>query len=124
MMRQFTDETDRIGEQERQILDRHFSNSRIEGSKEFILREHIGLGEQIHEGGLTDIGIPDERDAYHLSAVLALRSHLLIDGLKLLAQESDALSDDPFIRLNLGFTHTTVGSSSASLAIQVTPHTG
>ena len=122
-MRQFADETDRIGEQERQILDRHFSNGSIEGSKEFILREHIGLGEQIHEGGLTDIGITDERDAYHLSAMLALGCHLFINRFELLTQEGDTLPDDPFIRLNLGLTHTAIGTTTASLAVKVGPHT-
>ena len=122
-MRQFADETDRIGEQERQILDRHFSNGSIESSKEFILREHIGLGEQIHEGGLTDIGITDERDAYHLSAMLALGSHLFVDRFKLLTQEGDTLPDDPFVSFDLRFTHTAVGSTSASLSVEVRPHT-
>ena len=45
VVRQFANEADGIGEQERQILDSHFAHGGIEGSEEFVLCEHLGFGE-------------------------------------------------------------------------------
>ena len=118
---QFAYKSDGVGEEEGQVFDRHFPDRSIECSKEFVFREHIGLGEEVHEGRFAYVGVPDERDAHHFAAVLALRRHLFVDGLELLAQERYALTDDPFIRLYLGLTHTTVGATTyASVAAAYT----
>ena len=47
-MRQFADKTNCVGEQERQVLDRYFAYRGIERRKQFVLRKHIGFGEQVH----------------------------------------------------------------------------
>ena len=122
VVRQFADEADGVGEQERQVLDRHFAYRSVKGSKEFVLREDIGFGEQVHECRFADVRISDECHTNHLSAMLALGSHLFVNGLELLTQQGDTLTDDPFIRLYLGLTHTAVRSSTTALTIQVRPH--
>ena len=55
--------------------------------------------------------------------MLALRRHLLVDGLELFAQQGDTLTDDAFVRFYLRLTHTAVGATAASLSVEVTPHT-
>ena len=54
--------------------------------------------------------------------MLTLGCHLFVDGFELLAKERNSLTDDSFIRLNLGLTHTTVRTAPSSLTIKVTPH--
>ena len=57
MVRQLTDEPYRIRKQERQVLDGHLADGGVQGCKKFVLREHIGFGEQVHQGRFADVGI-------------------------------------------------------------------
>ena len=55
--------------------------------------------------------------------MLALSRHLFIDRFELFPQQRDTLTDDTLIGFYLRLTHTAVGASTASLTIQVRPHT-
>ena len=122
VVRQFPDKTDRVTQQERQILYRHLANGGVQRRKQLILREHLALAQQVHQRRFAHIGITHQRHAYHLPAVLTLRRHLLVYRLQLLAQQGDSLTYHSFVGLYLRLTHTAVGASAAALAVQVTPH--
>ena len=59
MVRQFADEADGVAEQERQVLYRHLSDGGVEGREQFVLREYIGFGEQVHQRRFTHVGVAD-----------------------------------------------------------------
>ena len=56
--------------------------------------------------------------------MLALSRHLFIDRFELFPQQRDTLTDHTLIGFYLRLTHTAVRASTASLPIQVRPHTG
>ena len=124
MVREFTNKSNRIREQERQVLNCYFAHSGIQRGKEFVFSENLRLANQVHDGGLAHVGIADKCYTHHLATVLALRSHLAVNLFQFLTEQSNTLSDDSFIRLNLCLTHTTAGGTTSALTVKVRPHTG
>ena len=120
--RQLTDKADRVGQQERQIVDNHLSDSRIECREQFVLGKHFALTKQVHQCGLSDIGITDQCHADHLSAVLPLHAFLLIDLDQVPFQLGYLIQDDTLIRFQLSFTRST-HADTATLTLQVCPQT-
>ncbi len=92
--------------------------------EELVLREHVGLRQDVHQGALADVRIADERKPHQGAAVAALGGHLAVDLLQVLLEFRDPLLDDPAVHLDLGFTHTAAGAHAATLPLQVRPHTG
>ena len=123
MMRELADETDGVGEQERQIVDSDLADGSVERGEEFVLGKDVGFAHEVHERGFADVGISDECDTHHLAAVLALGSHLTVDALEVFAKQSDAVVDDSAVSLNLRLTRTAVGAATAALTVKVRPHT-
>ena len=123
MMRKLADETDGVGEQERQIVDSDLADGGVEGGKEFVLGKDVGFAHEVHERGFADIRISDECHAHHLATVLALGGHLTVDALEVFAKQGDAVVDDSAVGLNLRLTRTAVGAATAALTVEVRPHT-
>ena len=121
---QFPDEADGVGQQERAVFDDDLPDRRVQGSEEFVLREYVGFGQEIHQGTLAYIRIADERQPHQASSVAALGGHLAVHLLQVLLELRDPLLDDPAVHLDLGFTHTAAGAHAAALPLQVRPHTG
>ena len=53
-----------------------------------------------------------------------MRRHLAVDFLQLVLQLGNLVLHDSAVDFDLGFTHTSTGSHTASLPLQVRPHTG
>ena len=121
--RQLTDKPDGIGQQERQVIDNHLANSRIECREQLILGKDITFAQQVHEGRLSDVRIAYQRHTDHLSAVLPLDALLLVDIHQLTFQSRDLVEDDSLIGLQLRLTRTT-HTDTTTLALQVCPQAG
>src|SRR6056297_1810967 len=122
MGRQFTNKSHGIRNQEREVADHHFSDSGIEGSKQFIFSEDIRFAKLVHQGRFTHIGITYQCHLHHLSPVLPLVAHLAVDLLQLLLQPADLIPDYPPVSLNLCLSGS-AQSDSSTLSLQVGPHT-
>ena len=120
----FADESDRVAQQKRNILDNYLPDGGVEGCEEFVFGENVGLREQVHKRAFAHIGIADESEAHHLSAMSALRAHLPVYLGKLLLETGDPLLNDSAVGLYLGFAHTAAGTSSSPLSFEVGPHAG
>ena len=126
---QLTDKTDGISQKERQIVDGHLTNCRVEGGKEFVLCKHLTLGEQVHHRTLAHVGIAHKGDTDQAPAVLPLGGLLLVNLSQTLFQQGDTLQDDTTVHLQLGLTRSTqtyrafstTRTGTTSLTFQVGP---
>ncbi len=121
---EFADEADRVGEQEREVLDGDLADGGVERGEQLVFGEHLGVGKEVHECGFADVGVADERDADEFATVAPLRLHLFVDALEVRAQEGDALLDDALVHFDLRFTCASVGGGSTAQTVEVRPHTG
>src|SRR5574344_292187 len=76
---QFAYKPYRIRQQERQILYHHLPHCCVKRSKQFVLRKHLALRQQVHQGGFTHVGISHQCHANHSSAVFALSRFLSVN---------------------------------------------
>ena len=120
----FADESDRVAQQEWNVLDDNLSDGCIESREEFIFGENVRLREQVHKGALAYVGVADKSEANHLSAMSALGAHLPVYFGKLFFETGDSLLHDSAVGLDLGFAHTAAGTSSSPLSFEVGPHAG
>ena len=83
-MRKFSNETNGIREQKWKIMHNNLAHRGIQRCEEFILRKDITLGQHVHDGALTHVGVPHQSHTYKRSTITSLRRHLLVDLLQLL----------------------------------------
>ena len=121
---EFADESNRVAQQERNVLDHYLSNGCIEGCEEFVFGENVRLCKQVHKCALAYVGVSDESEAHHLSAMSALGAHLSVYLGKLLLETGNPLLNDSAVGLDLGFAHTAAGTPSSPLSFEVGPHSG
>ena len=121
--RQLADKADRVGQQERQVVDNHLADGRVERRKQFVFGKHFAFTKLVHQRGLSDIGITDQGHANHLSAVLPLHAFLLIDLDQIPFQFGYLIQDNTLIRFQLRLTRT-AHTDTATLTLQVCPQTG
>ena len=77
--RQFTDKTDGIGQQKRQIVNYYLAYGSIESCKELILGKHFTLCKKIHHGRLSDIGISHKSHTNHSATIFPLSRFLFVN---------------------------------------------
>ena len=122
-VRQFADKSDGVGEEERQVVDHHLADRGVEGGEEFVLRKDVRLGEEIHQGGLADIGIAYQSHTDQTLAIFALLHFLLVDGGEPFFEQCDFLGNETAVGLNLAFAGS-AHTDTAPLAFEVGPETG
>ena len=126
---QFTDKSDGIGQQERQVADDDLAHRRIEGGKEFVFGKDFGLGKQIDEGRLAHIGVSHEGHADEPPAIFSLCRLLPVYVRQALFQQGHAVQDNPSVHFQLRLarsaqSHASLSATaarSAALAFQVRP---
>ena len=121
---EFADESDGVAQKERDVLDDDLPDGGVEGCKEFVFSENVGLCKQVHKGAFTHVRVADQGETDHLSAVSALGAHLPVHLGKLFLEPGDSLLDDTAVGLDLGFAHAAAGTPSSPLSFEVGPHTG
>ena len=124
LCRELAYEAHGVTEEERDILNNNFPDSGVQCSEQLVFSEYVGLGQQIHDGTFTDVGISHERKPDHRSPVAPLGGHLAVNFLQLLFKQRYAAFYDSPVNLYLGLTHTASGSHTSSLALKVGPHAG
>ena len=77
-VREFANKPYRVREQERQILENDLAHGGVQCCEEFVFHKHVGVAEQVHDGGFADVGVTHEGDADELLAVSALGLFLLV----------------------------------------------
>ena len=126
---QFTDKSDGIGQQERQVADDDLAHRRIEGGKEFVFGKDFGLGKQIDEGRLAHIGVSHEGHADEPPAIFSLCRLLPVYVRQALFQQGHAVQDNPSVHFQLRLarsaqSHASLSATAAraaALAFQVRP---
>ena len=126
---QLADEAHGVAEQEGQVINDDLADGRVEGGEEFVLGKHLTLGEQVHQGTLADVGVADERHAYHLAAIAALGGLLLVDFREALLEEAHAVQDDAAVHLELCLARSSqsyrafaaAAARAAALSLEVRP---
>ena len=78
----FADETDRIGQQERKILDHDFPYRGIKRGEEFVFGKDLAFAQQIHKRGFPDIGVSHKSCPGEFASVFALHGLLFVDVYK------------------------------------------
>ena len=117
----FADESDGVGEEERQIVDHYFAHRCVEGGEELVLGEYFRLGQKIHQGRFAYVGISDQSDTGEFAAGLALDGFLAVDSLQFILEERYAAEYYTAVGLDLCFTGT-AHADTAALAFEVRPH--
>ena len=108
-VRQFADETDRVGQQN--ILVRRQAQSargRVERGEQFVLRQNVRAGERVEQGGFAGVRVTDdgcERPVIALAAV-ALRGTLAADDFEFARDFGDAILHAAAVGFQLRFTVT------------------
>ena len=51
------------------VFDYHLSYGSIQGSEQFILSKDVRLRQNVHKGGFSYVGIPDQRQADHAASI-------------------------------------------------------
>ena len=60
LCREFSDESYRVAEQERQVAYDYLSYCGVKGCEEFVFCEDLALGEEVHDGTLSHVGVTYE----------------------------------------------------------------
>ena len=76
---EFANETYRVSQQERQIVDNNLANGGVKRGKQFVFGKHFALCQQVHDGAFAHIRVAHERHTDHSSTVLSLGNLLLIN---------------------------------------------
>ena len=126
---QFSDESYGISEQEGKVFYHHLADGGVEGGEQLVLGKHLALGQHIHDGALTDVGISHECHADESAPVLALRRLLLVYLRQTFFQQRHAVQDDASVHLQLCLTrsaqsHGTLSAAAAraaALSLKVRP---
>ena len=123
LMRQFTDETDRVGEYRGMAKrQRQFAQRRIERREQAVGHMGIGLGQAPEQGRFARVGVANQCDLRgfgrlpRLTALLALTVH----PFEALADLLDPTVDEPAVHLELRLART-AQSDPAFLALQMSP---
>ena len=124
LVREFSDEAYGIAEEERSVVYNHLSYGCVQGGEELVFRKDLALGEKVHYGALSNIGIAYKRDSYHASAMASLGGHLAVYLLELVFELRDLVHYYTAVCLQLFFTGSATGSATSTLSFQVAPHTG
>ena len=127
--RQFTDKTDRIGQQEGQIVDDNLAHRRVQRSEQLVLGKHVTLREQVHQRAFPHVGVAHQRHPDHTSAIAPLRRLLAVDFGQTLLQKRHPVQDDTAVHLQLCLARTAqphgtlpaARAGTASLTLQVRP---
>ena len=120
----FADESDRVAQQEWNVLDDYLSDGGVEGCEEFVFGENVRFRKQVHKGTLANVSVADKSESYHLSTVPALGAHLPVHLGELFFETGDSLLYNSAVSFYLGFAHTAAGTSSSPLPFEVGPHAG
>ena len=106
-MGQVADEADGVGVGEGDAVGGlGLTDGRVEGGEQGVLHHHLGVGEQVEQGGLARVRVPDDRDGGHMvpGAVLPLRLTGGRHGVDLTAQLGHAGTDAATVEFDLRLT--------------------
>ncbi len=117
---ELADETDGVGEQEGEVVDYDLAHGGVEGGEKLVFGEHLAFAEEVHQRGLTHVGISNQGHAGEFAAVLALDRLLFVDGAELLLEPGDFVEDYAAVGLDLRFTGA-AHADTAALAFEVGP---
>ena len=120
---QFADEAHGITQQKGQVVHDHFANGGIKGGKQLVFREHLRLGQPVHQGGLAGIGVAHQSHPHQGAAVASLCGHLSVDGREVLFECTDSVANDPPVGLDFFFSWT-LHADATFLLLKVGPHVG
>ena len=104
---QVADESDGVGVGEDDAVGGlGLTDGRVEGGEQGVLHHHLGVGEQVEQGGLARVGVPDDRDGGHVvaGAVLPLGLTGGRHGVDLAAQFGHAGTDAATVEFDLRLT--------------------
>ena len=122
--RQIGDEAHGVGEHRlRAARQRQSPDGRIERGEQRVLGEHRGAGQRVEQGRLAGIGVADQRDRRigHPLARFPMQGAGLADMLQLLADDVDALAEQPPVGLDLGLAGTAEKAEAAALPLEMGP---
>jgi len=98
------DETDRVGQQhEPSAAKRPAPGKRIQRRKEEISRRRLRIGKGVHEGTLTGVGVPDQRNGKEVLPRLDLADLSTVDLGNLAFKQGDAVGDQSAVDFDLAF---------------------
>jgi len=89
----------------------------IQGGKEAVFGEHIGVGEGVHERGFARIGVADERYPGNFGAMFALGGALSVEFFQFLLEDGDAVTDEAPVGFDLSFPRT-FGSDASFFVVK------
>ena len=118
---ELADEAYSIREEEGKVADDHLADGGVEGGEEFVFRQHIALGQEVEDSGLTHIGIAHKCHADKTLSVLSLESFLSVKLGELDFKSGNLLLDKAAVGLYLSLARTTHANTTA-LAFEVGPH--
>ena len=126
MMRQFADESDRVGEQNLlRVRDAQLARRRVERVKQPVVGLNPRTGQRIEQRGLSRVGISHNGNQRQLClfALSALDGTHLPDGFQVSSQFVNAPSDVTAVALELGLTRA-ARADAAALTGQHLAHAG
>ena len=103
MVRQLTDEPDRVGHAEPvPPADVDLAGERIERREQPILHEDVGTRERAQDARLSRVGIADQHSTGKVAAALPLVGTMVGHVLEALLQDRDLAADHPPVGFELG----------------------
>ena len=123
LRRELADETDGVGQQEREVVEDNLAHRGVERREELVLGENLALRDKVHERRFSHVRISDERHTDHRTTVRALYGHLAVDLLEVLLEFGNAVADDASVGLDFALARTAAGSRTAALPLEVGPQT-
>ena len=124
LVRKFSYEADSIAEEKWSVVYHNLSDGGVQGGEKLVFGKDLALGEKVHDGALSHVGIAYKRNSYHTSAMASLGCHLAVYLLELVFELGDLVHYYTAVCLQLLFTGSASGSSTSPLPFQAAPHAG
>ena len=113
VVRQLADEPDRVGDQERRPPAALAAPDQgVESHEQAVFDPGAAAGQQVHDGGLAGVRVPDQGGTRQLQAPLAALAALLLDVLQVGRQARDPAPDQPAVGFELRLPHSPLADAA------------